>query len=704
MCQEEKTATFDATVADRRTVLKVAGASGATLMFSTAKGMPAARAAVRKRAYVLVVDGCRPGEIDDMPNLKALREGGTWYPAARSLPVMETIPNHVMMMTGVRPARNGVPANSIYDRTKKAVRDCSLPTDIAVTTIIDQLNKSGRTTGTVLSKEYLYSVFGERATHRWEPKPVIPVSGHAPDEFTMEALLAMVDEFDPDFVFCNLGDVDRIGHSDLTGTTLKAARRAALVSTDTQVGRFVSKLKSTGKWDTSMVLVLADHSMDWSIPSQTISLKTVFDKDAALSGNYEIAQNGGAELVYWTGAASAKDAALTSMRTKALATPGVFAAHVIAKTPTCTWARRPVTCSSTARPAGGSATPARRATRSRATTGTRPPSRSRSSSPVARRACARASPARPARTRWTWRRRWRATSVSPRPPAGGKAPPASEPVQRPPRGSSVVTHGRTRPGQAALLTRQPRRDDPERARRGGDRHRPPGPGGAVPGRPAACRRTARRPSTRSTGWAVGPGMRLLDVGSGIGGTSRMAAMSGAEVTGIDLSPEFVDTATELTERVGLGDRVTFLATPGESLPLEDGAFDAAVMIHVGMNIPDKQAVFTEVHRVLRARQPVRRLRADAHRVPESLPYPLPWAEDERSSFVESVDDYTRHLEAAGFTIDEVEDRTASTLGPPPAGPVSNAVVFGQGFMERIGNNIAATKAGLLGAVLVVARA
>ena len=39
---------------------------------------------------------------------------------------------------------------------------------------------------------------------------------------------------------------------------------------------------------------------------------------------------------------------------------------------------------------------------------------------------------------------------------------------------------------------------------------------------------------------VGAGTRLLDVGSGIGGTSRMAAMSGAEVTGIDLSPDFVD--------------------------------------------------------------------------------------------------------------------------------------------------------------------
>ncbi len=201
---------------------------------------------------------------------------------------------------------------------------------------------------------------------------------------------------------------------------------------------------------------------------------------------------------------------------------------------------------------------------------------------------------------------------------------------------------------------------------------------------------------------VGPGVRLLDVGCGIGGTSRMAAMSGAEVTGIDLSPDFVDTATRLTELVGLADRARFVTTPGESLPLEDDSFDAAVMVHVGMNVPDKQAVFAEVHRVL---APGGRfgLYEQMRTGDGDLPYPLPWAEDERSSFVESVEDYTRHLEAAGFTVEEVEDRTASTLGPPPAGPVNNAVVFGPVFMQRIGNNVAATKAGLLGALLVVAR-
>jgi MPBQ/MSBQ methyltransferase len=202
---------------------------------------------------------------------------------------------------------------------------------------------------------------------------------------------------------------------------------------------------------------------------------------------------------------------------------------------------------------------------------------------------------------------------------------------------------------------------------------------------------------------VGPGVRLLDVGCGIGGTSRMAAMSGAEVTGIDLSPDFILAATALTEVVGLSDRVNFVATPGESLPLDDASYDAAVMIHVGMNIPDKHAVFAEVHRVLAAGG--RFAVYEQMRTGEGdLSYPLPWAEDERSSFVETAEDYTRHLEAVGFTVEEVEDCTASTMSPPPPGPVSVEVVFGPRFMRRIGNNVAATKANLLGAMLVVARA
>ncbi len=201
---------------------------------------------------------------------------------------------------------------------------------------------------------------------------------------------------------------------------------------------------------------------------------------------------------------------------------------------------------------------------------------------------------------------------------------------------------------------------------------------------------------------VGPGTHLLDVGCGIGGPSRLAAGRGAQVNGVDLTPAFVDTAKQLTSRVGLAGQASFDVTSGDSLPFPDASFDVAMMIHVGMNLPDKQAVFSEVRRVLA----VGGLFAvyDQMRVGDGeLPWPLPWADDEHSSFVERQQEYADHLVASGFTVEAVEDRTDAVAGPPPPGP-SNAVILGEDFGRRIGNNVAATKAGTLAAVLVLARA
>ena len=314
---------------DRRSLLKVTGAAGATTLFSAALGAPAHAARGRRRAYVLVVDGCKPGEItaDLTPTLAGLRSRGFNYPRAQSLPVMETIPNHVMMMTGVRPDRNHVPANTVFDRGLGEVRTLDRKRDLQFPTVISRLNRAGFTTGTVLSKEYLYGIFGDRATYRWEPSPVIPVSGHAPDVATMDATLDMVSEMDPNLVFVNLGDIDRFGHADVTGTTVRAQRRLALADTDRQVARFVDLLRSSGRWEHSVVVVLADHSMDWSTPDAVINLHSVFETDPLLAGKVAIADNGGADLLYWTGARARRDDAVRAMRRLALATDGVLAAH-----------------------------------------------------------------------------------------------------------------------------------------------------------------------------------------------------------------------------------------------------------------------------------------------------------------------------------------------------------------------------------------
>ncbi len=329
----------------RRTLLQ---AGGAGLAFSTLAGVGLAGAAgvagaagaagagagrprrgQRKRAYVLVLDGCLPGEIDSglTPHITALRDGGMHWPRASSLPIMETIPNHVMMMTGVRPDRTGVPANSVYDRREGEVRELDRPSDLKIDTVIERLNRHGFRTGTVLSKEYLYGIFGGRATHRWEPAPIIPVSGHAPDWFTMRAATEMVSRFDPHLMFVNLGDIDRFGHADFTGQSVRLQRRLALADTDRLVGDFVAMLKRTGRWRHSIVVVLADHSMDWSRPDRVISLQGVMDDDPLLAGKVVIAGNGGADLLYWTGPAADRERAITRMRTLAARVPGVLAAH-----------------------------------------------------------------------------------------------------------------------------------------------------------------------------------------------------------------------------------------------------------------------------------------------------------------------------------------------------------------------------------------
>jgi SAM-dependent methyltransferase len=199
--------------------------------------------------------------------------------------------------------------------------------------------------------------------------------------------------------------------------------------------------------------------------------------------------------------------------------------------------------------------------------------------------------------------------------------------------------------------------------------------------------------------------RLLDVGCGIGGPARVAsAQYACPTVGIDLSPDFVTAARSLTQRVRLSALVHHQVASGDHLDFKDGSFSRAMLIHVGMNIPDKRAVFTEVRRVL---QPGGWFGLfEQMQVGDGAPsYPLPWAEDERSSFLTSPETYQADLEAAGFVVERCENRTAAASPVGGARPtLSPAAVFGAKFTERLGNNLAAARAGIIQPVLMVARA
>ncbi|NLE81009.1 MAG: alkaline phosphatase family protein [Rhodococcus sp.] len=276
--------------------------------------------------HVVVVDGMRPDELttDLTPTLTRLAAAGTTFTDASAIAIAETLPNHAAMMTGVRPSRNGVPANVIFDQAEGETRDLDRPTDLWAPTMLDRIrDELGFVTASVLSKEYLHGLFGTRASVVWEPAPLMPGTEHAPDIFTMDALIRTVEDHAPRFTFTNLGDVDRVGHIDLSGVSLRIARHAALRNTDRQVERFVSFLQSTGAWSRSVVIVLADHSMDWSEPAKLIGLTRPLDADPLLSGNVRVCQNGGADLIAWTGAATDRAAAIPRIRQIAASVDGV---------------------------------------------------------------------------------------------------------------------------------------------------------------------------------------------------------------------------------------------------------------------------------------------------------------------------------------------------------------------------------------------
>ena len=100
--------------------------------------------------------------------------------------------------------------------------------------------------------------------------------------------------------------------------------------------------------------------------------------------------------------------------------------------------------------------------------------------------------------------------------------------------------------------------------------------------------------------ALNPGERVLDLGSGAGTDSLVAAQMvgpAGSVTGIDMTPEMLAKARAGADEMGAG-HVTFLEGEAERLPFADGSFDVVISNGVIDLIPDKDAVFSEIRRVL----------------------------------------------------------------------------------------------------------
>jgi SAM-dependent methyltransferase len=194
---------------------------------------------------------------------------------------------------------------------------------------------------------------------------------------------------------------------------------------------------------------------------------------------------------------------------------------------------------------------------------------------------------------------------------------------------------------------------------------------------------------------LGAGENVLDVGSGIGGPARtLAAEFGCRVTGLDLTENFCRAAEMLTARLGLSDRVQFRQGSALEMPFEAASFDVVWMQHITMNIPDKDRLFREIHRVLR---PAGRLALyEILAGPVSPPhFPVPWANDPSLSFLVTPAAFHAALLSAGFRESAWIDATGRCLqwhrarlaARPPGtpSPLGIELILGADYPEKSRN-------------------
>jgi sterol 24-C-methyltransferase len=99
---------------------------------------------------------------------------------------------------------------------------------------------------------------------------------------------------------------------------------------------------------------------------------------------------------------------------------------------------------------------------------------------------------------------------------------------------------------------------------------------------------------------LGPGMKVLDVGCGVGGPMRaIARLSGASIVGVNNNGYQVARGTAQTRAAGLGHLCSLVKGDFMAIPPDHGPYDAVYAIEATCHAPDKAALFRSLHRVMR---------------------------------------------------------------------------------------------------------
>ncbi len=204
--------------------------------------------------------------------------------------------------------------------------------------------------------------------------------------------------------------------------------------------------------------------------------------------------------------------------------------------------------------------------------------------------------------------------------------------------------------------------------------------------------------------------KVLDAGSGIGGTARFVAdRSGCSVAAVDLTDEYCETNCWLNGLVGLSNRISVRQADVTELPFANATFQVAISQHVQMNVADKTRLYSEARRVLVDGGRLALWDITIGEKSQTLDYPLPWADRPERSHLVTPDQLRGLVESSGFAIEHWNDLTdqASTLMQALLNQPPNPLglhAFVTDFKRKVENLTRALADGRLRAIQGVARA
>ena len=159
---------------------------------------------------------------------------------------------------------------------------------------------------------------------------------------------------------------------------------------------------------------------------------------------------------------------------------------------------------------------------------------------------------------------------------------------------------------------------------------------------------------------AGPGDRVLDVGCGVGRPAlRVAASTGAGVTGITISREQVEQARELASAEGMTGRVAFEYADGMDLPFAAESFDAVLAFESIVHM-DRPVALKEMTRVLKPGGRV--VLTDVFALAGEAAPPAQDEDSGISSWMRTIDDYPALVADAGLVLDDLTDVTKNIEG------------------------------------------